>query len=92
VFESPEKVTVLPVARFQCRLNGMAAVGTKKCKRNIDQSCKKSRQCCPGLACIREGNGKGKKLCLPLGHEGQKCKKKKDCITGLMCKNKQCSK
>jgi len=88
VFESPEEVTVLPVARFQCQLNGMAA---KKCKRNITQKCKKRKKCCPGLACMRQDNTGRKKMCLPKGYEGQKCKRNKDCVKSFRCNNKRCA-
>jgi len=73
VFESPEGVTVLPVARFQCKLNGAAA---EKCKR-ISQKCdNKNKICCSGLVCMNEeGKKKKKKKCLPLRYEGQSCKK-----------------
>ena len=88
VFESPEGVTVLPVARFQCKLNGAVA---EKCKR-ISQKCDdKKKICCPGLVCMNEeGKKKKKKKCLPLGYEGQSCKKHSDCIAGFRCKKKSC--
>ena len=89
VFEGPEGVTVLPVARFQCKLNGMAA---KKCKRGITESCnKRKKKCCPGLVCMNEeSKKKKKKKCLPQLYEGQSCKKDSDCIDGFGCPNKSC--